>query len=422
MRSAITAQVLCLCLQAPAQAAKDAAYEPADRGMRPAAGSTRILPEQFLRGFDPITVYFTENTGPGNGPADNGGQILRLVPSWPGAYLWVDRQTLQFRPAENWPPLARFSAEAKGVQRILMTMMSAPQEMSPPPDSDNLRPFRTLKLTFPQSLSASALKEMIHLEIRELPGLDNAPRRLLKEFSLTPLPRGTDHEPATFNLTLPEEVPEGRMLIVSVSLALGEEGKVLWRGKLSTQTPFHLEKVQCGGSQFSAVPGGVPPKEAALACGNAGAQPELVFSAPLRELSLTDLRKLVRFEPSVPDLSFRLNRNRLAIQGKFVPDTLYRMTLASAPIADDRGRALQDPGGLAVYFHLGWSPSFLQWSQSTAMLEANGPRTLPLAGYADARADLRIYRVDPLFAGLWPFASNPVVVKEEEPPPFPGRG
>ena len=47
-------------------------YRPADESQRPEGGSVRILPEQFLRGFDPVTVYFSDNEGPGKRPADDG--------------------------------------------------------------------------------------------------------------------------------------------------------------------------------------------------------------------------------------------------------------------------------------------------------------------------------------------------------------
>ena len=41
-----------------------AQYVPADVGQQPAGGGVRILPEQFLRGFDPVTVYFpTDQVG-----------------------------------------------------------------------------------------------------------------------------------------------------------------------------------------------------------------------------------------------------------------------------------------------------------------------------------------------------------------------
>ena len=159
----------------------------------------------------------------------------------------------------------------------------------------------------------------------------------------------------------------------------------------------------------------------ALSCGNQGDLPQLVFSANVQDLTLTALKKLVRLEPAVPDMHFESYGSRVALRGKFVPDTLYQMRIAAAPIRDDSGRPLRDPGEVKVFFHLGWKTAFLRWSQSQAIVEAKGPRMLPLQGYGDARADVRIYRIDPLHEGLWPFPDRPVVINEESAPPFPGE-
>ncbi len=396
-------------------------YRPADESQRPPVNDARILPEQFLRGFDPVTVYFPDNVGPGKQPADDGAKLLKISPSWPGQYFWADRKTLQFRPAEPWPPLQRFAFEARGARRVLATMMSAPSAMSPYADSTNLLPFRTVTLTFPQPLPIGALKQMLTLEIRDLPGLADSPTRVVKDFSLSQLPRHDQRSPAVYALTLEQEVPEGKQLRVTVSLALGEEGKVLWTGRLSTRPAFHLQSIQCGSASFSLVGGASVPRDMALSCGNQGDLPQLVFSANVQDLTLTALKKLVSLEPAVPDLHFQSYGSRVSLRGRFVPDTLYRMRISAAPIQDDSGRSLRDPGDAQVFFYLGWKTAFLRWSQANALVESRGPRMLPLQGYGDARADVRIYRVDPLHEGVWPFPERPVVINEESAPPFPGE-
>jgi uncharacterized protein YfaS (alpha-2-macroglobulin family) len=394
-------------------------YVPGDQGQAPA--SPRILPDQFLRGFDPVTVYFGDDAGKARGPADDGGKILSIQPSWPGAFFWADKRTLQFRPAEPWPPLARFAVEAKGSRRVLTTMMSAPSRMSPAPDSENLRPFRSFTLSFPQPLPIAALKQMLKLELRDPPGLADSPRRALKDFSIAPLPRASARDEAGYAIALDEEVPEGKQLRVEVALALGDADRTLWTGRLSTQAPFHLQAVSCGGHSLALAGVKDVPRDQALACGNAGETPQLVFSAPVKDLDLTSLKKLVRLEPAVPDLRFDAYGARISLKGKFLPDTLYKLRLASAPLHDEAGRPLKAPGEVEAYFYLGWKTSYLRWSQSTAVLEANGPRMLPLVGYGEPRADVRIHRIDPLHNGLWPFPESPVVVREQEAPPFPGE-
>lgn len=396
-----------------------AQYQPADQGQR--AQGQQILPEQFLRGFDPITVYFSSDQVGEKANADDGAKRLKLVPEWPGGYVWLDKRTLQFRPAEPWPALARFQVDAAGTRRVLTTMMSAPSAMSPGPGSEGLRPFRVLTLTFPQAYPVASLKKMLSLELRELPGLGDSPARKLTQWALAPLPRATHRDPATWSVTLDEEVPEGRQLVVSLALALGSEGTTLWQSRVSTRTPFSLTSVRCGGAEFPLIGGASTPKDLALSCGNRGDMPQLVFSAPVAELTLSSLRKLVRLEPAVPDLRFQVYGSRVQLVGRFVPDTLYRLALSSAPIRDDAQRALREVKAADVYFHLGWRAPFLAWQQGTALLEARGPRTLPLRGYGEPKADVRIFRVDPLHAGLWPFPSSPVVIDEESPPPFPGE-
>lgn len=413
-------RVVALWAAFAASAAVAQEYRPADESQAPAGGS-KILPDQFLRGFDPVTVYFPDNVGPGKAPADDGNKLLKVTPSWPGQWFWVDKKTLQFRPAEPWPPLQRFIFEARGNRKILATMMSPPSAMSPYPGSTDLRPFRTFTLTFPQPLPLAALKQMLKLELRELPGLADSPTRVVKEFSISPLPRASQRDVASYAVTLEEDVPEGKLLKVNVSLALGDEDKVLWTGRLSTRTPFHLQAIQCGSQSFSLAGGASIPRDMALSCGNQGDLPQLVFSATVQDLSLSALKKLVRLEPAVPDLHFQSYGARVALRGKFVPDTLYRLQLSAAPIQDDSGRKLRDPGDAQLFFHLGWKTPFLRWQQATALLESKGPRMLPLQGYGDARADVRIYRIDPLHEGIWPFPEYPVQINEESPPPFPGE-
>lgn len=396
-------------------------YQPADQGQRP-LGSTRLLPEQFLRGFDPVTVYFATDQVEAGARAGDGAKRLKLTPDWPGAWTWLDRRTLQFRPAEPWPALARFQFEAStGTRRVLTTMMSAPSAMSPSSGSEGLRPFRVVTLTFPQAYPAASLKKMLSLEVRDLPGLGDSPARKVDSFTLAQLPRSSHRDPVTWAITLEDDVPEGKQLIVQVSLALGSEGTTLWQGRAATRTPFTLTEVRCGQASFPLVGGASTPKDLALSCGNRGDTPQLAFSASVQDLTLTGLRTLVRLEPSVPDLHFQVYGNRVQLVGQFVPDTLYKLSLASAPLHDDAGRPLRELTPADIYFHLGWKAPFLTWQQSTAIVEARGPRMLPLRGYGEARADIRIHRIDPFHTGVWPFPSAPVTINEDQAPPFPGE-
>lgn len=395
-------------------------YRPADRVVRAAPAQTEVLPERFLRGYDPVTITFTGDQVSGPGPGDDVSSFANMKPAWPGAWTWADKRTLQFRPAEPWPALARFSVDAKGTSKVLTTMMQAPMTMQPQSGAQGLPPFRTLTLTFPQPLSIEALKQMVRLEVRELPGLADSPRRQIDTFQLALLPRADQKDPAVYAVSFDTDIGEGQMLVVTVALALGDTEGTLWTGRASTRTDFHLEEVACAGARLGITGSPKAPKEQALDCGSAGEVPQLVFSAPVKDLSLTTLKKLVRLEPAVPDLKPTLFGKRVQLEGRFVPDTLYRLRIADAPVFDDLGRRLQNPGDADVYFFVGWKKPFLRSKRGNLVVEQRGPRMLPMVGYGETRADVRVHKIDPLHTGLWPFPDEPVMVNEQTAPPFPG--
>ncbi len=176
-----------------------------------------------------------------------------------------------------------------------------------------------------------------------------------------------------------------------MSLALGNEGTTLWQGRASTRTPFTLTEVRCGDAVFPLIGGASTPKDLALGCGNRGETPQLAFSAPVQDLTLTALRKLVRLEPSVPDLRFQVYGTRVQLRRQVRPrHALQDDARPARRSTTTRSVALREVKSAEVYFHLGWKTPFLAWQQSTAMLELKGPRTVPLRGYGEPRADVRV--------------------------------
>ena len=58
-----------------------------------------VVPDRFLRAWDPVTVFFDRDPGPpAGGPEDDAERFVRLAPAHPGAFTWLDARTLQFRP------------------------------------------------------------------------------------------------------------------------------------------------------------------------------------------------------------------------------------------------------------------------------------------------------------------------------------
>jgi hypothetical protein len=110
-----------------------------------------------LRRWDPVTIFFARDVGPAApGPEDHPERFVALAPAHPGAFAWLDRRTLQFRPAEPWPPLARFTwtVERKAVR--LTTLMASPTRTSPADDAVGLGVVDAVTLTFAEPIDAEA--------------------------------------------------------------------------------------------------------------------------------------------------------------------------------------------------------------------------------------------------------------------------
>jgi hypothetical protein len=82
------------------------------------ADGARIVPETFLRSWDPVTIFFAQDAGPTQGgPEDHPEKFVTLSPAVPGAWQWLGPRALQFRPAEAWKPLQRVRFESAGRAR-----------------------------------------------------------------------------------------------------------------------------------------------------------------------------------------------------------------------------------------------------------------------------------------------------------------
>ncbi len=135
-------------------------------------GTTTVVPDQFLRRWDPVTIFFAAPTGPAaGGPEDAPARYVKLEPAQPGAFTWLDARTLQFRPAEPWPPLAAVTLKVEGKSFRLVTLIAAPTASQPANGAEGLPPLEAISLTFPEPMAPEALARAVAIEHRPLPGL-----------------------------------------------------------------------------------------------------------------------------------------------------------------------------------------------------------------------------------------------------------
>ncbi len=391
-----------------------------------------VVPEIFLRGYDPVTIFFPETVGPNDSQsADDPGELLQIEPDHPGEYRWLDDKTLQFLPTVRWPALRRFTLTANGVVHTLVTLMATPTSISPASGSRELEPIQEILLSFADRLNVDELSAMLRFEVRQAPGLAAindtkmpASVRLMREnFTVKEVERKSIQDAVQYQITFDNPIPYGRVVTMTLQLSLDERLKgALIRYTFATQTTFRLTGIGCGRVVFPvAARGSVYPIEQPLE-GGGGSEPLfLEFSHELGSISMAAVKQLVRFEPAVKNFRFSVSGKRLNLHFSPERDQTYRFTLQQTNLTDRNGRDLSSFGDTALYFYYRHADPYLRWGQSRGILERYGAQKFPMEGRGEEQLDLRIYKLNPLDRNFWPFPDKPVRVNEEARPPGPGE-
>jgi hypothetical protein len=392
---------------------------------RPAAEhGTVVVPDRFLRSWDPLTVFFDTARGPGAGPEDHPGSFVTMSPAHEGAWTWLDAKTLQFRPAEAWPPLTVYTVKAGGKTAYLSTLLAPPISVAPTDGSVGLDPVDTITLTFSEPVDPKVLARNATIEIRALPGLGEDPVTRLHgdDFEVKVLDRPNRKDPAQYSLVLRSPIPAGHRAVVRIGLALDEGAdEAVFESRFDTAEPFRPVELGCPVHRLPISPEGTQhPSERPVACAGPRAV-QVAFTAALDPLDPVQARNLVRLEPTVDDLSYQVAGSVLEIHGDFQPDLPYRVSLAPTPIRDTTGRTLDIRGESVVWLYFPKQPAFLRWGAGQGIAERKGRVRIPVEGRGVGTADLRIFRVDPLNQNFWPFPDSPIPVDESQAPPGPGE-
>ena len=400
-------------------------------GTTTAPRDTQIIPDQFLRRWDPVTIFFDKDVGPDKpGAEDTPQRFVTLTPQQPGSFTWINNRTLQFRPAEPWPPLTKFQWHIKrGVsskaRHTLFTLMTSPRSSVPSDGASGLDPIDTISLSFEEPLDVNALAEMVSIELRALPGVgDNKPRWLTKkDFQIKVGERSQRSDPAQYVLLLNQSIGGGQQAIVHLRLSLDDSVEQSFQNiTFSTAEPFRVLRFGCAANRYPTTPDGVHyTKEQAIQCNSNNREIQVEFSAPPENINPVQARNLVRFTPSVQDLQFSQYGNTLSVRGRFATDTLYQVSLTPSNLSDAQKRPLQLTGGSDLFVYFPPQHAFLQWEASQGIVERYGPQMIPIKGRGHDRLDLRIYTVNPLDRSFWPFPEQPVSVDEQQRPPGPGE-
>ena len=391
-----------------------------------------VVPEIFLRGYDPITVFLPEAVAQNaREPTGDLGELLQIVPEHPGEYRWLDAKTLQFLPTVRWPPLRRFTITASGVTHTLVTLMAAPTNISPPSGSRELEPLQEILLSFADPIDVGALSAMLRFEVRQVPGHEDADASKVPvsahmtraDFIVKEIERTTIRDAVQYQITFNTPIPYGRVLTMTLQLSLDDRLKgALIRHTFATQTTFRLTGIGCGNVVFPvAAKGSVYPIDQPLQGGADGEPLFLEFSHELGAISMPTVKQLVRFEPAVKNFRFEVSGRRLNLHFSPERDQTYKLTLQETDVADRNGRNLATSGDSSLYFYYTHGDPYLEWRQSRGILERYGAQKFPMEGRGEEQVDLRIYKLDPLDRNFWPYPAKPLKVDEEARPPGPGE-
>lgn len=388
---------------------------------------TIVVPNHFLRRWDPVTIFFETPRGPaGGGPEDSPERLVRMTPEHPGAFTWLDASTLQFKPVEPWPSMARFRWQVDGKTFTVVTLASPPTATKPADKALMAGPVSEVALTFSEPLDPAALKEMVTIEIRQLPGIDASRSRWLRsnDFEIKSIEREYRNRPAQYVLLLKKPIPLGTRAIVKMRLSLDDSFEDAFSAfSFSTAQPFRVTSIGGRRNRFPITPEGSKyTREQAINCGSGSNRAVIVeFTNPPRSLGPVEARNLVRFTPSVEKLNFSLRGQVLEVTGDFKFDTLYQVRLAPAPIWDQNNRALEIENPSEAFLYFPKLPDYVRMKSGHGIIERFGPQMIPVEGRGEERVDLRIHKIPALDLSFWPFPDEQVSSDESLRPPGPGE-
>ncbi len=392
-----------------------------------------LVPDHFLRRWDPVTVFFNADTGPAQAaPEDHPDRVVTVSPPQPGAWRWLGPRVLQFRPAEPWTPLRRvtFAVGTRGT--TLIPLLPEPVRTAPEDQPEGIANLDTIALTFQDPVDPAALARLLTIELRPLPGIDASGGQTLTsgDFDISPLERANRAASQTYLVLLHQKLPDQRLVILRLRLS-DEPGldDPIFELRLRTATPFTLSGLDCGDGYSGRTIDGLTVCSPSGTSDDSGAgirrrSVVLNFSAAPAALDISQARNALRITPPVDDLSInggdKDSQQTLRISGGFRPETEYALQVEPASLTDRRGRMLSgSPRPLRFAFNP--VPPRLVWDASQGIVEEFGPQMVPARGHGYDHADIRIHRIDPVGRDFWPFPKGGVETEDAASPPLPGN-
>ena len=392
------------------------------------ADGAKIVPERFLRSWDPVTLFFDRDLGPHNGgPEDAPERLVTMRPAVAGALQWLGPRTLQFRPADAWKPLQNVDIKAEGATARLIPLLPVPVSSSPSDHADGITDLDEIALTFAEPVDVAVLARLLTIELRPSPGISGAGGQFLsaQDFSVQSVERVSRDDKQTYLVKLKTAVPDGRVAILRLKLS-NEPGldDPTYELRLRSAVPFTVTGASCGRGLGSETLDGVmrclPYASSEGRESGAGRHIAVAFSSKPEPLDVVRARDVLRITPAVEDLAVESDGTRLQLSGRFLADTVYELRLAPDSMLDMRHRPLSGTAFVQRFVFAAPKPR-LKWDANQGIVERLGPQLVPLRGGGYDKVDVRIHAIDALSRDFWPFPAAGVETKDDVAPPLPGN-
>lgn len=407
---------------------------PTDKLVR--ADGARIVPDRFLRAWDPITIFFDADAGPAaGGPEDHPERFATMAPATPGEWRWVGARALQFRPADPWKALQRVDIKTKDARAKLVALLPAPESTSPTEGADPATDLDQIALTFAEPVDMAALARLTTIELRKAPGVSPEGAQTLgaRDFDIRPLERAKRDDKQTYVLRFRSPIPDGRVAVLRLKLS-DEPGldDPIFELRARTAAPFAATDADCGRGWSG------QKRDDVLQCASVGSDSDasgeegapsyqtapkrrltLTFSAAPETLDILRARDALRITPAVDDLAVEPDGTRLKLTARFLSDRVYEIAIAEGALSDQRKRPLAE--SYSQKFSFAADKPSIAWDAGAGVVERFGPQFLPMRGRGYDRADIRIHAIDPLSRDFWPFPGDGVETEDSSAPPLPGK-
>ncbi len=400
------------------------------------ADGAKVVPERFLRSWDPVTVFFDRDAGPASGgPEDAPERFVTMNPAAPGAWQWLGARALQFRPADAWKPLQKVEFTVANQTTRLIALLPAPTATSPSDRSDGIADLHEVTLTFAGPVDTAALARLLSIELRPAPGIDAAGSQFLgpQDFTITPLERAKRDDKQNYLISLKSAVPDGRVLVLRLKLA-DEPGldEPVYEARIKSAVPFRASDTTCGSGFTRDMVAGVlrcsPFSYESSGSGEDGESTThwprrgltVSFTAKPQALDAVSVRQALRVTPPVDDLAAAVDGSQIKLTGRFLADRVYQLRIEPGALSDEHGRPMEGEP-LSQRFAFAPEKPSIKWDAAQGIVERFGPQMIPLRGRGYDRADVRIFAIDALSRDFWPFPARGIETDDDEAPPLPGN-